>query len=171
MTERHLLDVLPPWLFAVSLATTAGAAQSAATASADYAAKSVRRPNVVLIVADDQGWTDFSFMGHKTVRTPNLDRLAAQGIVFTRGYVPSSLCRPSLASIITGLYAHQHGLTCNDPPDGLPAAERCASGASRLPRWTPWPRSRASWPPRATSACKPASGGKGIFAAADSPTA
>jgi len=44
--------------------------------------------------------------------------------VFTRGYVPSSLCRPSLASIITGLYAHQHGLTCNDPPDGLPAAER-----------------------------------------------
>ena len=80
-------------------------------------------PNVVLIIADDQAWTDFGFMGHPTIRTPRLDRLASQGVVFTRGYVPSSLCRPSLASIITGLYAHQHGLTCNDPPDGLPAAE------------------------------------------------
>jgi uncharacterized sulfatase len=81
-------------------------------------------PNVVLIIADDQAWTDFGFMGHPAIRTPRLDRLASQGVVFTRGYVPSSLCRPSLASIITGLYAHQHGLTCNDPPDGLPAAER-----------------------------------------------
>jgi uncharacterized sulfatase len=81
-------------------------------------------PNVVLIIADDQAWTDFGFMGHPAIRTPRLDRLASEGVVFTRGYVPSSLCRPSLASIITGLYAHQHGLTCNDPPDGLPAAER-----------------------------------------------
>ena len=81
-------------------------------------------PNVVLIIADDQAWTDYGFMGHPTIRTPSLDRLASQGVVFTRGYVPASLCRPSLASIITGLYAHQHGLTCNDPPDGLPAAER-----------------------------------------------
>ncbi len=80
-------------------------------------------PNVVLIVGDDQGWTDFGFMGHPVVRTPHLDRLAAQSLVFTRGYVPSSLCRPSLASLITGLYAHQHKITSNDPPEGLPPAE------------------------------------------------
>ena len=66
--------------------------------------------------ADDHGWTDYGFMGHKEVKTPNLDRLAKQGLVFQRGYVPSSLCCPSLASIITGLYPHQHRITSNDPP-------------------------------------------------------
>lgn len=73
-------------------------------------------PNVLLIVGDDQGWTDYGFMGHEHVQTPHLDRLAAEGLVFKRGYVPSSLCRPSLATIITGLYPHQHGITSNDPP-------------------------------------------------------
>src|SRR5207253_2459293 len=76
-----------------------------------------RPPNIVLIISDDQGWTDYSFMGHPHVRTPHLDRLAAQSLVFRRGYVPSSLCCPSLASVITGLYPHQHKITCNDPPE------------------------------------------------------
>lgn len=75
-----------------------------------------RPPNVVLIVSDDHAWTDYSFMGHPHVRTPRIDRLAAEGATFRRGYVPSSLCSPSLASIITGLYAHQHRVTSNDPP-------------------------------------------------------
>lgn len=82
--------------------------------------------NVVLIIGDDQAWTDYSFMGHPAIRTPHLDRLAAQSLVFTRGYVPSSLCRPSLATIITGLYPHQHNLTCNDPPLAPTPAERQA---------------------------------------------
>ncbi len=73
-------------------------------------------PNVVLIISDDQGYGDFSFMGHPHIRTPHLDRLAAQGKTFRRGYVPSSLCSPSLASILTGLYPHQHRVTSNDPP-------------------------------------------------------
>ena len=73
-------------------------------------------PNIVLIVSDDHGWTDYGFMGHEHVRTPNLDKLAAQGLTFKRGYVPSSLCCPSLASLITGQYAHQHKVTSNDPP-------------------------------------------------------
>ena len=77
-----------------------------------------RPPNIVLIVSDDQAWTDFGFMKHTAVRTPHLDRLAARSAVFRRGYVPSSLCRPSLATIITGLYPHQHGITGNDPPPG-----------------------------------------------------
>lgn len=79
-------------------------------------------PNVVMILGDDQGWTDYGFMGHPHVRTPHLDKLAAEGLVFKRGYVPSSLCRPSLATMITGLYPHRHKITCNDPPlpkDGL----------------------------------------------------
>lgn len=84
-------------------------------------------PNVVMIVSDDQAWTDYGFMGHPKIRTPHIDRLAAQGLVFKRGYVPSSLCSPSLASILTGRYAHQHGWTSNDPP--LP---RGKSGAAAL---------------------------------------
>ena len=74
------------------------------------------QPNIVLIISDDHAWTDYSFMGHPHVRTPHIDRLTSQSLTFTRGYVPSSLCCPSLATIITGLYPHQHLVTSNDPP-------------------------------------------------------
>lgn len=82
-------------------------------------------PNIVLIISDDQAWTDFSFMGHPHIQTPNLDRLSRESLTFTRGYVPSSLCCPSLASIITGLYPHQHKITSNDPiaPRGMKPGE------------------------------------------------
>lgn len=73
-------------------------------------------PNIVMIVSDDHHWGDYSFMGHPHLKTPHLDKLAAQSLTFTRGYVPSSLCCPSLASMITGLYPHQHKVTSNDPP-------------------------------------------------------
>ena len=86
--------------------------------SADLAADVTHasRPNVLLILGDDQGWGDYGFMGHKEIQTPNLDRLAAQSLRFDRGYVPSSLCRASLATIITGLWPQEHGITSNDPP-------------------------------------------------------
>ena len=74
-----------------------------------------RPPNVLLILSDDQAWTDYGFMGHPVIQTPNLDRLARESAVFSRGYVPTSLCRPSLASLITGVYPHQHQVTGNDP--------------------------------------------------------
>ena len=74
------------------------------------------RPNIVLIISDDHAWTDYGFMGHPSIQTPNLDRLASQSLTFRRGYVTSSLCCPSLASIITGRYPHQHKVTSNDPP-------------------------------------------------------
>lgn len=80
------------------------------------ASASPPRPNIVLIVSDDHGWTDYSFAGHPHVRTPRIDALARESLAFRRGYVPSSLCCPSLASIITGLYPHQHKVTSNDPP-------------------------------------------------------
>jgi uncharacterized sulfatase len=92
---------------------------------ASAAATLAAPPNVVLIISDDQGWTDYGFMGHPFIQTPNLDRLAVESLTFTRGYVPSSLCRPSLASIITGLYPHQHKIVGNDPAplDGQTAAQ------------------------------------------------
>jgi uncharacterized sulfatase len=73
-------------------------------------------PNVVFIISDDHAWTDYGFMGHPQVRTPNLDKLAAQSRCFRQGHVPTSLCCPSLASLITGRYPHQHKVTSNDPP-------------------------------------------------------
>ncbi|MCA9114053.1 MAG: sulfatase [Planctomycetaceae bacterium] len=97
-------------------------ASASAADAASPAAKSTAEttpPNVVMILSDDQAWTDFGFMGHPEIRTPHLDRLAARSAVFPRGYVPSSLCRPSLATLISGQYPHQHGITGNDPPRGV----------------------------------------------------
>ncbi|MBL7646124.1 MAG: sulfatase [Candidatus Hydrogenedentes bacterium] len=76
-------------------------------------------PNVVLILSDDQAWGDYSFMGHPQIQTPNIDRLAEAGMTYTRGYVPTSLCRPSLMTFATGLYPHQHKVTGNDPMKGV----------------------------------------------------
>ena len=73
-----------------------------------------KAPNIVFILSDDQAWTDYGFMGHKDIKTPHLDKLAERSIVFEQGYVASPLCRPSLASMVTGLYPFQHGITGND---------------------------------------------------------
>lgn len=75
-----------------------------------------RPPNIVLIISDDQAWTDYGFMGHPAIRTPRLDRMARESVTFTRAYATAPLCCPSLASMLTGLHAHQHGITSNDPP-------------------------------------------------------
>jgi uncharacterized sulfatase len=76
-------------------------------------------PNVLLIIGDDHHWGDFGFMGHKHVRTPNIDKLASQSATFVNGYTPTSLCRASLASIVTGQYPRRHRITSNDPPEGV----------------------------------------------------
>lgn len=73
------------------------------------------KPNIVLIISDDQSWTDYSFMGHPDIKTPHIDKLAGQSALFRRGYVPTALCRPSLATLLTGHYASTHGVTGNDP--------------------------------------------------------
>jgi len=73
------------------------------------------KPNVVLLLSDDQAWTDYTFMGHPHVKTPHIDKLAGESVVFPRGYVPTALCRPSLMTLATGHYAHRHGVTGNDP--------------------------------------------------------
>lgn len=101
----------------------------AAILSSSLAPAADAPPNVVLIISDDQTWTDYGFMGHPDIRTPHLDRLAARSAAFRRGYVPVALCRPSLATMVTGLYPHQHGITGNDPwrDAKIPADEYAAS--------------------------------------------
>lgn len=73
-------------------------------------------PNVVLIISDDQGFTDYGFMGSEIAQTPNLDRMAAESLLYTRGYV-MPVCSPSLASLLTGRLPHAHGITGNDLSD------------------------------------------------------
>ena len=73
------------------------------------------KPNIILILSDDQTWTDYGFMGHEIIQTPHLDKLASESVMFKRGYVPTPLCRPSLMSLATGQYARDHGVTGNDP--------------------------------------------------------
>jgi arylsulfatase A-like enzyme len=93
-------------------------------------------PNVLLIISDDQHWGDYGFMGHPAIRTPHLDRLSKEGLTFRHSYVPSSLCCPSLASIITGRYPHEHLITGNDPPRpaGMKDAEFYTSDAYKQGR-------------------------------------
>ncbi len=78
-------------------------------------------PNVVLMIADDMGFDDCGPYGNRTVRTPNLDRLARGGMRFDRAFVPASSCSPSRCSLITGRYPHSHGAPQLHQP--LPAGQ------------------------------------------------
>ncbi|MBN1881214.1 MAG: sulfatase-like hydrolase/transferase [Deltaproteobacteria bacterium] len=67
-------------------------------------------PNVIFITADDLGWLDLSSFGNPDIETPNIDRLADEGIRFTQAFVVASSCSPSRASMITGQYPHTNGV-------------------------------------------------------------
>lgn len=86
-----------------------------------HAAK--RPPNFVFILMDDMGWRDVGFLGNTFVETPNIDRLAKQGIVFTQSYSAAPNCAPTRACLMSGQYTPRHGIyTVVDPrqPPGAP---------------------------------------------------
>jgi arylsulfatase A-like enzyme len=89
-------------------------------------AASTHRPNVLVVLTDDQRWDAMSCAGHPLLKTPNIDRLAAEGGRFTNMFVTTSLCSPSRASILSGLYGHRHGVLNNftEYPDSLPSYPR-----------------------------------------------
>ena len=74
------------------------------------------RPNVILILTDDHRFDAMGFMGHRFLETPNMDRMAGEGIHLPNAFVTTSLCSPSRASILTGRYAHNHGVVDNYNP-------------------------------------------------------
>jgi arylsulfatase A-like enzyme len=78
-----------------------------------FAALSVgaERPNIVFILADDLGWRDLSNEGSTYYESPHIDRIAREGVKFTRGYATCQVCSPSRASILTGKYPTKHGVT------------------------------------------------------------
>ncbi len=74
------------------------------------------QPNIILLFADDAGYADFGFHGSKVMKTPNLDKLAEQGVRFTQGYVSDPTCGPSRAGILTGKYQQRFGYEENNVP-------------------------------------------------------
>lgn len=72
------------------------------------------KPNIILILLDDAGYADFGFMGCKDLQTPNIDALASQSQVFTDAHVSASVCGPSRAGLLTGVYQQRFGYECNE---------------------------------------------------------
>lgn len=68
------------------------------------------RPNILVLLSDDQRWDTLGCMGNRLIKTPHLDRLAAQGTVFDRAFVTTSICAVSRASVFSGQYARRHGI-------------------------------------------------------------
>jgi uncharacterized sulfatase len=96
------------------------------------------KPNIILIISDDHGFTDYGFMGHPIVKTPHLDRIASESLLYTRGYT-MPVCSPSLACLLTGKLPHQHGITGNDLAEGaksdrLPLMRRLLDNSLMLPK-------------------------------------
>jgi arylsulfatase A-like enzyme len=88
-----------------------------------------KKPNIIIILADDLGYADVGFNGCKDIPTPNIDRIATNGVKFTSGYVTFSVCGPSRAGLLTGRYPQRFGYERNpqyrphDPNMGLPKEE------------------------------------------------
>ena len=72
-----------------------------------------KQPNVVFILTDDQRWDALSFSGNPYLKTPNIDKLAEEGVFFKNYFCTTSLCSPSRASVLSGQYAHTHGVVNN----------------------------------------------------------
>ncbi|RTE54044.1 sulfatase [Arenibacter aquaticus] len=85
-------------------------------------------PNIVLLFADDAGYADFGFQGSKIMKTPNLDKLAKQGVRFTQAYVTHPTCGPSRAGLMTGKSQYRFGYEENNVP-GFMSAVSAADGA------------------------------------------
>jgi uncharacterized sulfatase len=95
-----------------------GALLLGAAARAEQGGEEVRsgepeRPHIVLILADDLGWSDSGPYGNRDVRTPNLDRLAAEGLTFERAFTCTAMCAPSRQALYTGLFPVRNGAYTN----------------------------------------------------------
>ncbi len=84
---------------------------AAVSLTACFSLAADRPPNVVLILVDDMGWMDLSCQGSDFYKTPNVDRIAAEGMRFTNGYAACAVCSPTRAAVQTGRYPHRVGVT------------------------------------------------------------
>ncbi len=98
----------PKWLIAIAAALWGLLVSSGTRVSAAETPAPNKRPNFVFVFADDWGWGDLGCYGHRHLKTPNLDNLAKQGILFTQFYVCSGVCSPSRTAVMTGHFPARH---------------------------------------------------------------
>ena len=131
MRPGRLHFLLLSGLIAFTFSCGALGAEKKGKAARPAARADAPRPNIVLLIADDLGYGEPGCQGGRDVPTPNLDRLATEGIRFTQGYVTASVCAPSRAAMFTGRYQTRFGFEGNaigaanaDPKVGLPTDQR-----------------------------------------------
>jgi arylsulfatase A-like enzyme len=90
------------------------------------------RPNILLVMTDDQTAAQMSCAGHPLLQTPNIDRLAREGVRFSEAFCTNSLCAPGRASVLTGCYSHVHGIRGNS--EGRDATERLDPALPTFPK-------------------------------------
>jgi len=78
-----------------------------------FGSQKEKKPNIIFILTDDHRWDCLSAVGHPFLKTPNMDRIAGEGVLFNNAFVTTSLCSPSRASFLTGQYASVHGVKNN----------------------------------------------------------
>ena len=108
----------------------------------NFYAQNSKKPNIIIILVDDMGYADVGFNGCKDIPTPNIDRIATNGVKFTNGYVTFSVCGPSRAGLLTGRYPQRFGYERNpqyrphDPNMGLPKEENTLAEALKQVGYT-----------------------------------
>jgi uncharacterized sulfatase len=95
-------------------------------------ASSADKPNIIIILADDLGYGDLGCYGHPRFKTPNLDRLAAEGVRMTQFNTPMPFCAPTRAALLTGRYPFRCGLTTNPDPESGPVTDAVALAATEI---------------------------------------
>jgi arylsulfatase A-like enzyme len=121
---------VPFWVGACRVFAVGAICAVSGMIQAQNVATAAPRPNIVLLIADDMGWGDMSSQGHPVIRTPNLDRMAAEGQRWTDFYVSSPICSPSRGAMLTGrvetrtgLYGVRNPVTIENDPYGFPDSE------------------------------------------------
>ncbi len=84
--------------------------------NAQNSINNTRRPNIIFILTDDQRWDALGYADNDVIHTPNMDKLAEEGVYFKNAYVTTPICAASRASIMTGLYERKHGYTFQQAP-------------------------------------------------------
>lgn len=147
VTRRDLLHGLP-----LAAACTAGEPAAPPPVDPHVPVPNGRRPrNVLVVLTDDQRFDSFGFMGHPFLTTPHLDRIAREGAWFRNAFVTTSLCCPSRATMLSGVYAHSHGVVDNTSelatswPTFATVAQRAGIDTAYIGKWhmgghTPEPR-------------------------------
>ncbi|MGW8178796.1 MAG: sulfatase-like hydrolase/transferase, partial [bacterium] len=130
--------------------SSAVAVSSLASQGNSRAASKGTGPNVIFFMTDDQRSDSLGCAGHPVLKTPNIDRIASEGARFTNAFVTNSLCGPSRATCLTGMYSHNTGVKVNEktfPSDETTIFERARKGGYRtafVGKWhnKPWGRDR-----------------------------